>query len=247
MPDDAVLTRVYDECFSYQWYQDHYGAKSRDCRERIGEYRPFLGKKVLDFGGGLGYLSAALRNEGYQSITYDPFCRKDDEKVGSWDTVIALHVLEHANDPDRTVKEIKGLISDGGRLILAVPNAGGKGYRERGMAWVWAQPPLIHTIHFTAIGLTSLLERHGFVIESVSFAERWDANLCTDLERVKLHSWLDAAWSRQPWHGYSLYRKGCAFLSSRFRIMGLRKARKGFDPANGEYSELQVVARLVTA
>jgi 2-polyprenyl-6-hydroxyphenyl methylase/3-demethylubiquinone-9 3-methyltransferase len=247
MPDDSVLSKVYSECFNYQWYQDHYGAKLRDCRERIGEYRPFLGRRVLDFGGGVGYLSAALRKEGYESVTYDPFCRKDDVTVGLWDTVIALHVIEHANDPSRTLEEMKCLLANDGKLLLAVPNAAGKGYRERGMEWVWAQPPLIHTIHFTAAGLTALLEHHGFAVESVSFAERWDANLCTDLERVKFHSRLDQAWSRQPWHNYALYRKGCALISSLLRFRGLRKARQGYDSANADYSELQIVARLATA
>jgi len=247
MPDDTVLARVYSECFDYRWYQDHYGAKLRDCRDRIDEYRPVLGRRVLDFGGGVGYLSAVLRDEGYESVTYDPFCRKDDQTVGLWDTVIALHVIEHANDPDRTLGEMKRLLAPGGNLILAVPNAAGRGYRERGMDWVWAQPPLIHTLHFTAAGLSALLERHGFAVESVTFAERWDANLCTDLERVTFHSMLDQAWSRQPWHGYPLYRKGCAMISSLLRSQGLRRARHGYNQVNTDYSELQIFARLVSA
>lgn len=247
MPGNDVLSRLYAESFDYRWYQDHYGAKLRDCRERVREYESYLGRNVLDFGGGVGYLSAALRERGYDSVTYDPFCRKDDQKNGLWDTVIALHVLEHANDPDRTLCEMKELLGAGGNLIIAVPNAGGRGYRELGMQWVWAQPPLLHTIHFTASGLSALLQRNGFAIESLTFAERWDANLCTDLDRVKFYSILDQAWSRQPYNKFSLYRKGSALVSSLFRSIGLHTARQGYDPTNTDYSELQVVARLVVA
>jgi SAM-dependent methyltransferase len=244
LPSDAVLSRLYAECFDYRWYQDHIGAKLRDCRERIREYRPCLGKRVLDFGGGIGYLSAALRDEGYDSITYDPFCRRDDQKYGLWDTVIALHVLEHANDPDRTLSEMKELLAPGGNLILAVPNAGGRGYRELGMKWVWAQPPVMHVLHFTASGLTALLERNGFSIETLNFAERWDANLCTDLDRAAFQLTIDSAWGRLPYNRYRLYRKGCAVASSLFRSIGLQIARQGYDPANTDYSELQVIARV---
>lgn len=244
LPDNDVLAKLYAECFDYRWYQDHYGAKLRDCRERVREYRPILGQRVLDFGGGVGYLSAVLREEGYESITYDPFCRQDDKKEGLWNTVIALHVLEHANDPDSTLGEMKSLLAKGGNLILAVPNAAGRGYRELGMKWVWAQPPLMHTLHFTAAGLSALLERNGFTIESLTFAERWDANLCTDLDRVAFQSLIDSAWGRLPYNRYRLYRKGCAVASSLFRSIGLQIARQGYDPANTDYSELQVIARV---
>ncbi len=244
MPSDDVLVKVYDECFDYRWYQDHYSAKLRDCRERIREYRPHLGNTVLDFGGGVGYLSEALKAHGYVSRTYDPFCRRDDQKEGKWDTVIALHVLEHANDPDRTVMEMRELLQPDGGLIIAVPNAGGRGYSDLGTQWVWAQPPLLHTLHFTAAGLTSLLKRHGFTVDDVRYAERWDANLYTDLDKVSFFRMLDQAWGRPHYNRYAIYRKGCAAVSSFLRFRGLRKAMQSYDPSNADYSELQVVARL---
>lgn len=244
MPDDEVLARLYAECFDYRWYQDHYSAKLRDCRDRVSEYKAFLGKRVLDFGGGVGYLSRALSEEAYESITYDPFCRQDDKKAGIWDTVIALHVLEHANDVDRTLSEMKDMLAPGGSLILAVPNAGGVGYRELGMRWVWAQPPLLHTLHFTSIGLKSLLKRHGFIIEEVRYAERWDANRYCDLEQVEQFRKLDALWGSQPYMRYGLYRKACAAYVSAKRYKGLQKALSEISQNSEDFSELQIIARL---
>lgn len=51
----ATLEDLYCTFFDYRWYQDRYDAKLRDCRMRIQEYGPRLGKRVLDFGGGVGY------------------------------------------------------------------------------------------------------------------------------------------------------------------------------------------------
>lgn len=247
MPDNEVLARLYSECFDYRWYQDHYPAKMRDCRYRVNEYKAFLGQRVLDFGGGVGYLSKALREASYESVTYDPFCRQGDKKDGLWDTVIALHVLEHANDADRTLCEMKELLVSGGRLILAVPNAGGVGYRELGMHWVWAQPPLLHTLHFTTTGLSSLLERHGFVIEEVRYADRWDANSYCDLDQVEKFKNLDALWGRRPYNRIGLYRKACAAYVSARRYKGLQKALSDRSQNSKDLSELQIIARLATS
>lgn len=247
LPTDKTLEKVYSEGFDYRWYQDHYAAKYRDCQIRISEYQPWMGRRVLDFGGGVGYMSAALRNAGYESITYDPFCCQGDTAEGGWDTLIALHVLEHANDPDRTVAQMKSLLTSRGRLIIAVPNAGGKGYRELGMQWVWAQPPLLHILHFTVEGLKSLLLRHGFIIEETRFTERWDANLYADFEKVESFRYLDSLWSRKNLNRYGVYRKACSALVSGLRFRSLKKAERTAVPNNADLSELQIIARLADA
>lgn len=247
LPSNDVLSRLYAESFDYRWYQDHYWAKLRDCRERIREYQSFLGRKVLDFGGGVGYMSAALREAGYESVTYDPFCREDDKVEGNWDTVIALHVLEHANDPDHTIAQMKSMLSSSGKLIVAVPNAGGIGYRELGMSWVWAQPPVLHILHFTSEGLITILERNGFKVEDVRYSERWDANLYCDFEQVGRFRKLDALWGRQPYTRFKLYRKFCALLVSAIRYNGLQKVLRGKQQSCVDFSELQIVARMVSS
>jgi len=247
LPSDEVLAKVYAESFDYRWYQDHYTAKYRDCQSRIVEYRQLIGKRVLDFGGGVGYMSAALRSAGYESITYDPFCRESDKVESGWDAVIALHVLEHANNPDRTIMQMKSLLAADGRLILAVPNAGGEGYRKLGMHWVWAQPPLLHIVHFTVVGLRSLLERNGFIVEEVHYAERWDANRYCDLEQVEQFKKLDSLWGRQPYNRYGLYRKACAAYVSAKRYKGLQKALFARSQHSEDFSELQIVARLAVS
>jgi len=245
LPDDDVLKKVYAKCFDYRWYQDHYAAKYRDCLARIEEYRPWLGHRVLDFGGGVGYLSDALRANGYESQTYDPFCTIGDRVESGWDAIIALHVLEHSNAPGSTIAQIKSLLSSDGVLILAVPNAGGKGYRELDTKWVWAQPPLVHVLHFTKHGLCALLERNGFVIQEVRFVDRWDANLYCDLEKARQFKFIGGLWGRQPFNRLGFYRKLCALSESSLRTRGLLKAINKTFTNSDDFSELQVIAKLI--
>ncbi len=242
LPDNATLKQLYEKSFDYRWYQDHYDAKLRDCRMRIHEYQNSMGRRVLDFGGGIGYFSQIAREMGFDSVTHDPYYTKETCVSGKWDTIVALHVLEHANNPDSLIEQTKSFLKPGGKLILAVPNGLSLGYKKLGMDWVWAQPPLLHIFHFTAIGLKILLERHDFKDIRVTYHERWDANLYSDLERVQWFRIMDAAWSKKPFNSFSPYRKLIARINTFRRFKGLEKAMMHYDPENENYAELQVVA-----
>ena len=242
-PPDAVLRAIYGTSFDYQWYRDHFDAKLQDCRGRVKEYLPLLGQRVLDFGGGVGYLSQALREVGLESATYDPYLSEVVPARTAWDSVVALHVLEHSNDLDRTMSAMREWLAPGGRLIVAVPNFSGLGYREQGMHWVWAQPPLVHLLHFTATGLCALLKRHGFVDIDVSYHERWDANLYCDLSHAEEFRRRDTLWGLRPFKSIPVYRRWVARRNAKRRFEGLAIALKDFDPSKEIYSELQVTAR----
>lgn len=245
-PTDATLERLYRNSFDYRWYQDHYDAKLQDCRERVAEYGAALRGRVLDYGGGVGYFSRAVRETGRDSLTFDPYVAKSQPAKGAWDTVVALHVLEHSNAPDSALEEMRSYLGPAGRLILAVPNFSCRGYRERGMCWVWAQPPLVHVTHFTADGLTALLERHGFTDIEVSFHERWDANLYCDLTHAEEFRRRDALWSQRPFRLIPAYRRWIARRNSRLRQEGLALALRNFDPRSDVYAELSISAVLAT-
>lgn len=243
-PSDAALHAIYATSFDYRWYRDHFAAKLQDCRIRVKEYQPLLGRRVLDFGGGVGYFSQALREAGLESTTYDPYLSGAAPDRSAWDTVVALHVLEHSNDLGRTISEIKEWLVPGGRVVLAVPNFASLGYRERGMNWVWAQPPLVHIFHFTATGLRALLERHGFADVEASYHERWDANLYCDLAHAEEFQRRDALWGLRPFKSIPTYRRWVARHNAKRRFEGLAIALTDFDPAKDVYAELQITARL---
>ena len=244
LPGDSVLERLYRTSFDYRWYQDHYDAKLRDCRIRVREYGPRLGKRVLDFGGGMGYFSKAAAENGLQSVTYDPFVSAQQPAGKDWDCVVALHVLEHSNDLDRTLAQIKDLLAPGGRIILAVPNFESLGYRKLGMRWTWAQPPLVHVFHFTAAGLLALLRRHGFGDLEPSYHERWDANISSDVEQVERFRWLDRHWGIPFLNRSAIYRRWIARRNSRYRFDALAHTLGRSAVDRSDLSELQIVGTL---
>jgi SAM-dependent methyltransferase len=243
-PDDATLRRLYADSYDYRWFRDHYEAKLADARARRAEYGPWLGASVLDFGGGLGYFAAAAREAGLRSETLDPHRGGAvHAPEGGWDSAVALHVLEHSNDPGAMLDEIHGRLRPGGGLILAVPNYASAGYRERGAGWVWAQPPLVHVFHFTARGLGLLLPRHGFEVEAIDYRERWDANYVSDVLEVERFARLEADWARRPWSSFAPYRRYIARRNARLRFEALARSLRehAAEPSLG--SELQVRAR----
>ena len=244
LPDDETLRRIYHSSFDYRWYRDHFPAKLRDSLIRLAEYRPLLGRRILDFGGGLGYFSQAAREGGYQSITYDPFTDNSQVEKGNWDTVVALHVLEHTNDLDKACGKLKEYLAPGGRVILAVPNYTGNGYRRQGMRWVWAQPPLIHVFHFTAAGLVALLSRHGFTDIDASYHERWDANFHCDVQHAEQTRKWDMAWGMWPFSLLPPYRRLIAGINTRRRFNGLEESLRNYDRTSDIHAELQITAVL---
>jgi 2-polyprenyl-3-methyl-5-hydroxy-6-metoxy-1,4-benzoquinol methylase len=241
LPSNEQLSALYQTSFDYRWYQDHYAAKLNDCRARVKEYAPLLGKRVLDFGGGVGYFSQAVREAGLDSVTYDPYVTTAPPQKRAWDCVVALHVLEHSNDLERTLSEIKDFLVPGGKVVFAVPNFESSGYRDQGMRWVWAQPPLIHIFHFTAAGLTALLARHGFDNIQISYHERWDANHHADVLHAEHFRRWDAAWGLRGFRSIPGYRKLVAAINSRRRYRALEKS---MDTPMKDRAELQVSAAL---
>ena len=242
IPSDETLKKLYATGFDYRWYQDHYGAKLLDCQNRVAEYKEYLGKRVLDFGGGLGYFSQVARSAGYESITYDPYVENKQIPNKDWDTIVSLHVLEHSNNLDHTLSLIKDCLTQGGNLILVVPNAKSEGYKKLDMNWVWAQPPLLHLFHFTAKGLKALLQRNGFNIQNISYHERWDANLYTDLEKVEEYQKFDLEWGSKEINSDPAKRALIAWRNSTMRVNGLEKALENYDLTNDRYAELQINA-----
>ena len=101
------------------------------------------GKKVLDFGGGIGTLSLLLYSLGIDTTYYDlggcnsdfaikrfkkyntniKWCLDDYRKIKeTFDVIVFFDVLEHLEDPVRVVKDVSGLLScDGGLIYIFAP------------------------------------------------------------------------------------------------------------------------------
>ena len=148
------------------------------------------GLRVLDLGGGEGYLSSALARCGFAvTCVAAPRTLADDfpgdvEVVeadldldppalkGPFDYVLCGDVLEHLRRPQETLRWIRSLLGPDGKLVASLPNSG--------HAWVrwnvlWGRFPKddrglfdrTHLHFFTLRGWRELLTSAGFRLESI--------------------------------------------------------------------------------
>ena len=73
-------------------------------------------------------------------------------------------MLEHVEDPAAAVARVASWLTDGGALVVAVPNLASLQARLGGERWLqWDLPR--HRTHFTPAGLERLLAAHGLRVE----------------------------------------------------------------------------------
>jgi SAM-dependent methyltransferase len=106
----------------------------------LGQLAP--GERVLEMGYGDGLLTADLVGRGVALDLLEGsllLCQEATRRYGDkiavhcglfeefaagpvYDTVLALHVIEHVSEPITTLREIARWLKPGGKLILVVPN-----------------------------------------------------------------------------------------------------------------------------
>lgn len=131
-----------------------------------------LSAKVLEIGGGTGFIAAALKHLGfciemgdihlyglqqaknkgvsklYQFDLLEPPFQEE------FDVICLFDVLEHLSDPLKALGCIKKMLKNDGMLILSVP----------AHPWLWSREDVIagHQLRFTKKSLCQLIESAGF-------------------------------------------------------------------------------------
>jgi SAM-dependent methyltransferase len=133
------------------------------------------------------------------------------ELEGTFDLVLAMHVLEHDDDTAGLLARIVAMARPGGTVVLEVPNIDCFWTSLLGQAWdAWYVP--FHRTHFNKPSLTGLVERCGLeVVQTVdvclptmgrTLANAVGVNngLPFLLAGIALHplQWLGEKLSRQP-------------------------------------------------
>jgi glycosyltransferase involved in cell wall biosynthesis len=108
--------------------------------------RPFCGRRVLEIGSGTGNLTRRLvPRDAYVASDVNPLYlhtlralttdrpyldvtltdvtdgRSFPHVPGGFDTVVCLNVIEHVDDDEGALRNIRGVLADGGRALVLVP------------------------------------------------------------------------------------------------------------------------------
>jgi SAM-dependent methyltransferase len=178
-PSDEQLSAAYAD-----WYRPQSGRFSglgdkvlRRTRSALADrlHRVLPPGPVLDVGAGDGTLVDAFARHGRDAVGLEPHAsgprirNSEVEDVdGNWSAVIFWHSLEHLRRPARALSHAAALLSPGGTLVIAVPNATSLQARVFGDRWLALDLPR-HLVHLSPPALLSKVEALGLRVERVSY------------------------------------------------------------------------------
>lgn len=93
------------------------------------------GARILEVGAGSGALALRLRDNGFEVMATDmepnqPWIHAldldkpqvDKSLMGSWDMIVCVETMEHLENPRAALRTMRGLLEQGGKLLLSTPN-----------------------------------------------------------------------------------------------------------------------------
>jgi len=151
-------------------------------RERIFYLRQFLpsGSSILDFGCGQGIFVKIAKKFGYQVFGYDidPKATADFYSLKEipnhfFDAVVCFDVIEHVDNPQKILKNIRQKLKPNGLLFLTTPNRLGLAGRIIKNKF-WGLVPQGHKNVFTLSQMEGFLKTAGFkIIEAKTNLIAW--------------------------------------------------------------------------
>jgi 2-polyprenyl-3-methyl-5-hydroxy-6-metoxy-1,4-benzoquinol methylase len=171
-------------------------------------------KTLLDFGSGSGFFVRATSSAGWKSIGIEPSkdARQaantilknsifnnsyiDNIKPNTFSVITLWHVLEHLPSLESHITKFKQLLSEDGRLVVAVPNY--KSHDAHYFREYWAAYDVPrHLWHFSQDSISRLFSEFGFELEAIHpmrFDAYYVALLSTKYKYGKIKP-LKALWS----------------------------------------------------
>jgi len=136
-------------------------------------------KNHLDIGCGTGEFLNACKNAGYNTKGIEPaeLAREqaiknfnlsvsentnlDQFKESQFDSISMWHVLEHVPSLNKTIEEFNRILSENGKVIIAVPNHKSWDAERYKEFWAgWDVP--IHLWHFSKLNIQNLFHKYNF-------------------------------------------------------------------------------------
>jgi len=170
--------------------------------------------KILDIGAGIGAFLSVMKEKGWEikGIEPDETARKNAQQLfnlsldqpsaleelqpASYDAVTLWHVLEHVHQLHSYVEHLKNLLTDKGKIFIAVPNYTSLDAAAYRNYWAAYDVPR-HLYHFTPKAIENLVSQHGLKLTAKK--PMWFDSFYISLLSSKYHkgstSWLGAGWN----------------------------------------------------
>jgi SAM-dependent methyltransferase len=201
-PADLAAFYAQDRLSGEAAWQDHEANLARFARILRAIERHRAPGRFLDVGCSIGTSLVVARERGWQAVGLElsqPAAAYGREKwqldiraqtladaafpSGSFDAVLMHHTLEHVEQPDRVVADLRQLLAPGGVLYLALPNHGSWKGRLLGPCFGYGVT-VEHLWHFTVPSLRRLVAQQGMrVLRTSTWSYRQDPRLLWDLVR----------------------------------------------------------------
>jgi len=169
---------------------------------------------LLDVGSGTGYFAAAMHKDGWQVTALEPDegARKvaiDQHSLSllpveelfnlagnKFDAITLWHVLEHVHDVKKYISTFKKLLTDNGKLFIAVPNYTSHDAKKYGRHWAAYDVPR-HLYHFTPHTIKLLMKDAGLKITAIKpmWFDSFYVSLLSSKYKNGSINWFDAFWT----------------------------------------------------
>src|SRR3989338_1605658 len=138
--------------------------------------------RILDIGCGSGDFLTHINSKVFEKygVEVNPHgyekCKRQGLKVfngelkdigfemGYFDVITMWHVLEHVDEPENLLIEVRRILKSGGLLIVATPNTDSWGFKLGLKDWFHLDSPR-HLILYNRRSLGILLEKTGFKVK----------------------------------------------------------------------------------
>ena len=84
----------------------------------------------------------------------------------SYDAITMWHVLEHVHELNEYVAQLKNMLTEKGKIFIAVPNYTSYDAQHYGQFWAAYDVPR-HLYHFSPASMKKLVEEHGLTIKKI--------------------------------------------------------------------------------
>jgi SAM-dependent methyltransferase len=135
---------------------------ARSLLEKFPQFAPEI--RHLDYGGGTGVLSQVLKDNGWNSATYDPFHNKNTDlnSLGKFHFITAYEVFEHVPDVNQLMQTLTSLLEPDGLVFFSTSVSDGHIKNNERINWWYASPRNGHISVFSNQSLKHLVTKYDF-------------------------------------------------------------------------------------